>query len=132
MDMIRVQLPRVDTGLFDFGPIAIRGNSNPWPSRHVVGLDGSTPAPFHLGQAWTMDSARRITAMLAGSQGGKTGLGPWWLWQEIQRKRGGRLFAVTASYDLFKLKMLRPCYRCSWISWCRALLGAEIGSWNCA
>ena len=72
----------------------------------MVGLDGSTPAPFHLGQAWTMDSARRITAMLAGSQGGKTGLGPWWLWQEIQRSGAGDYFAVTASYDLFKLKML--------------------------
>jgi hypothetical protein len=45
--------------------------------------------------------------MSAGSQGGKTGWGPWWLKREIYELRGsGDYIAVTASFDLFKLKML--------------------------
>jgi hypothetical protein len=44
--------------------------------------------------------------MLAGTQGGKTGFGPWWLASEIERCGRGDYFAVTAVYDLFKLKML--------------------------
>jgi len=44
--------------------------------------------------------------MLAGTQSGKTALGPWWLHRLIQRSGPGDYLAVTASYDLFKLKML--------------------------
>lgn len=36
-----------------------------------------------------------------------TSWGPWWLWRECYEKRlGGDYIAVTASFDLFKLKML--------------------------
>jgi hypothetical protein len=44
--------------------------------------------------------------MIAGSQGGKTAWGPWWLAREIEQCGGGDYLAVTSSYDLFKLKML--------------------------
>lgn len=45
--------------------------------------------------------------MSAGTQSGKTTLGPWWLMEEIYHRRGGGDYiAVTSSYDLFKLKML--------------------------
>jgi len=45
--------------------------------------------------------------MIAGSQGGKTSYGPWWLKREIYDSRGsGDYIAVTSSYDMFKLKML--------------------------
>lgn len=44
--------------------------------------------------------------MIAGSQGGKTSFGPWWLFDEILNRNGGDYIAVTSSYDLFKLKML--------------------------
>lgn len=44
--------------------------------------------------------------MIAGSQGGKTSFGPWWLMNEIKTISGGDILAVTASFDLFKLKML--------------------------
>jgi hypothetical protein len=45
--------------------------------------------------------------MIAGTQGGKTSLGPWWLKREIYDIRGsGDYIAVTSSFDLFKLKML--------------------------
>src|SRR5207245_1251149 len=51
-----------------------------------------------------------FTFVFAGTQGGKTSFGPWWLWREIQETaRSGELndyIAATASYDLFKLKFL--------------------------
>src|SRR5690606_30690163 len=61
---------------------------------------------FHDGQmrAWT--STRRIVAMIAGSQGGKTSFGPWWLAREVETCGPGDYLAVTATFDLFKLKML--------------------------
>lgn len=76
-----------------------------FPARHIISEDG-TPAPFHRAQEFAHDSQQRIVAMIAGSQGGKTGYGPWWLWQQIQKHGSGDYFAVTSSYDLFKLKML--------------------------
>lgn len=61
---------------------------------------------FHAGQRAAWDSRARFTFMIAGSQSGKTSFGPWWLWREICERGRGDYLAVTASYDLFKLKML--------------------------
>lgn len=84
-----------------------------WPERHVVGPDEETPAPYHIAQNWAWDTRRRFVAMLAGTQGGKTGFGPWWLWREIYGdgdeyagRGAGDYLAVTATFDLFKLKLL--------------------------
>ncbi len=44
--------------------------------------------------------------MMAGTQGGKTSFGPWWLDREIENCGSGDYLAVTSTYDLFKLKML--------------------------
>ena len=85
--------------------------SRPWPSartfpeRHVLGPDGE-PVPFHRGQSLTFDCTRRIIGMLAGTQGGKTIFGPVWLDGEIQACGPGDYFAITSTYDLFKLKLL--------------------------
>ena len=68
---------------------------------------------FHRGQQKAWNSRKRFTFILAGTQGGKTSFGPWWLWREIygdgngyEGKGPGDYLAVTANYDLFKLKML--------------------------
>ena len=61
---------------------------------------------FHQGQTRAWESLARFVFMLAGTQGGKTAFGPWWLWREIKRGGPGDYIAATASYDLFKLKML--------------------------
>lgn len=61
---------------------------------------------FHPGQLRAWDSDKRIVAILAGTQGGKTSFLPWLLWREIQRRGPGDYIAATASYDLFKLKFL--------------------------
>jgi len=44
--------------------------------------------------------------MSSGTQSGKTSFGPWWLATEIEQCGRGDYLAVTATYDLFKLKML--------------------------
>lgn len=67
---------------------------------------------LHPGQTRVWDSDRRFVFMLAGTQGGKTSFGPWWLYREIygfgdKPGRGaGDYLAVTSTFDLFKLKML--------------------------
>ena len=67
---------------------------------------GALRLALHQGQAKAWASPARFTFILAGTQGGKTSFGPWWLWREIQRCGGGDYLAVTSSYDLFKLKFL--------------------------
>ncbi len=79
--------------------------SREWPDRHVVDEQGGA-VPFHIGQEYAHDSLRRIVALISGTQSGKTVYGPWWLDEEIQRLGGGDYYAITATYDLFKLKML--------------------------
>jgi hypothetical protein len=76
-----------------------------WPEYHIHNEAGK-PVPFHMGQTLTWDSKSRITGMFAGSQGGKTAFGPWWLNREVMDRDGGDFLAITATYDLFKLKML--------------------------
>lgn len=73
---------------------------------------GKLDLDLHLGQKACWESARRFVFFISGTQGGKTSFGPWWLWREIYGAdnwpgRGpGDYLAVTATYDLFKLKML--------------------------
>lgn len=61
---------------------------------------------MHIGQARAWRSGKRFVVVLAGTQGGKTSFGPLWCKREIDRCGPGDGLAVTASYDLFKLKML--------------------------
>lgn len=61
---------------------------------------------MHDGQARAWRSDKRFVCVLAGTQAGKTSWGPLWLHREIQRQGAGDYLAVTANYDLFKLKML--------------------------
>lgn len=75
------------------------------PERHILDEVGAW-IPFHSGQDLAWDSEARFTFVLAGSQGGKTSFGPRWLLREIQRRGRGDYLAATATYDLFKLKML--------------------------
>jgi hypothetical protein len=75
--------------------------------------DGQLWLNQHPGQQRAWDSSRRFVAVLAGLQSGKTSWGPWWLAREIRRLGSGDYIAATASYDLFKLKMLpalRACF----------------------
>jgi hypothetical protein len=68
--------------------------------------NGKARLYLHPGQSKAWDCERRFVFVVAGTQGGKTSFGPWWLWREIKRQGAGDYLAVTATYDLFKLKML--------------------------
>jgi hypothetical protein len=61
---------------------------------------------LHAGQTKAWDSDRRFTFIYAGTQGGKTSFEPWWLRREIANRGDGDYLAVTATYDLLKLKFL--------------------------
>lgn len=61
---------------------------------------------LHEAQAQVWESARRYVFFVAGTQSGKTTFGPWWLFREIQACGPGDYLAVSATYDLFKLKLL--------------------------
>lgn len=64
----------------------------------------------HKGQWQALQSQKRFIFILAGTQSGKTSFVPWWLNAEITRTSdpngNNDYLAVTASYDLFKLKFL--------------------------
>ena len=76
-------------------------------ANELVTLDGDRlRLSFHPGQTRAWDSERRFVFVIAGTQSGKTSWGPWWLRREIERCGEGDYLAVTATYDLFKLKML--------------------------
>lgn len=76
------------------------------PELFTVNAEGKCELSMHRDQLRAWDSTARIVAVIAGSQGGKTSWGPWWLWREIQRCGAGDYIAATATFDLFKLKML--------------------------
>jgi hypothetical protein len=59
---------------------------------------------LHAGQARAWDSKKRFTYIIAGTQSGKTSFLPLMLDREIMRHGRGDYLAVTATYDLFKLK----------------------------
>lgn len=61
---------------------------------------------FHPGQQRAWDSNKRFVLVIAGTQSGKTAFGPWWLMREISQRGPGDYLAVSATYDLFKRKML--------------------------
>lgn len=72
---------------------------------------------FHRGQGEAWDCEARFPFILAGAQSGKTAFEPWWLAREIGRTadiNGGDndYLAVTATFDLFKLKFLPELLTC--------------------
>ena len=74
-------------------------------------IDGEVELNLHPGQVLVWDSKKRFVFALAGKQSGKTCLGPWWLFREIQRCGSGDYLAVTANYPLFTRKMLPELLR---------------------
>lgn len=72
--------------------------------------DGGLSLDFHPGQWELWDCDKRFIFGLAGTQGGKTSFIPSWLHREIYHPAIGRgsgdYLAITATYDLFKLKFL--------------------------
>lgn len=74
---------------------------------------------LHPGQTRAHDSKKRFVFIIAGTQSGKTSYEPIWLEREIQEKGNGDYLAVTATYDLLKLKFLPELqnYFCHLFGW---------------
>lgn len=72
---------------------------------HLTG-DGRARFKLHRGQAKAWRARERFVFVIAGTQSGKTSFVPLWLDREIREKGQGDYLAVTASYDMFKLKFL--------------------------
>lgn len=68
--------------------------------------NGQLDIYLHDGQRRAWDSLKRFVFMIAGKQSGKTIFGPLWLFRIIQLLGGGDYLAVSATYDLFKMKLL--------------------------
>lgn len=59
---------------------------------------------LHPGQTRAWESKRRFVWVIAGTQSGKTSFVPIWLDREIKIRGRGDFLAVTATFDMFKLK----------------------------
>ena len=71
--------------------------------------NGKLTINLHPGQTRAWDSKARYTFIIAGTQSGKTSFLPMWLDREMRDSGPGDYIAVTATYDLFKLKFLAIC-----------------------
>lgn len=61
---------------------------------------------LHRGQKQAARSKKRFVVVLAGTQGGKTSYGPFWLWKEIKARGPGDYLVVTPTYPLLLKKAL--------------------------
>ncbi len=61
---------------------------------------------FHDGQLKALESTRRFILLLAGTQSGKTSFGPYWLYEEIQKRGPGDYLVATPTFTLLELKAL--------------------------
>lgn len=65
---------------------------------------------YHPGQQRVMESLARTILLLAGTQSGKTIMGPFWMAREISRRGPGDYLVATPTYPLLELKCL-PAYK---------------------
>ncbi len=67
----------------------------------TVDSDGGLPTiHLHERQAQLWESTARFVAAVAGSQAGKTALGPWWLLREMRDKGPGNYLLVAPTFRL--------------------------------
>lgn len=60
----------------------------------------------HPGQQRALDSTRRFVFILAGTQSGKTLMGPIWMYDEMQKRGAGDYLAISPSYPLQQKKLV--------------------------
>jgi hypothetical protein len=69
-------------------------------------IDGRLVFSPHAGQWRAWQSEKRFIAVIAGTQSGKTALGPHWLLREIGRRGPGDYLVVTPTFQLLEKKAL--------------------------
>lgn len=83
-----------------------RLNDGTMPLYEVDKAAGRVVLNLHEGQMRAWDNPARFVFMIAGKQSGKTIFGPVWLLRTIMALGAGDYLAISATYDLFKLKLL--------------------------
>ncbi len=79
------------------------------PPVDLVEVDPSTGEVrlnFHPGQWRAWEAEERFVLVLAGTQGGKTAFGPWWLYREIERQGQGDYLIAAPTFRLLEPKIL--------------------------
>jgi hypothetical protein len=77
------------------------------PELAAIEPDGTLSfAQFHQGQREAYWSEARFTLVLAGTQGGKTAVGPPWLLKQMQQRGPGDYMVVSPTYTLMEKKAL--------------------------
>lgn len=76
------------------------------PKLYQFDADGVFRVYPHDGQAAALMSEKRFIFALAGTQSGKTAIGPVWLWNEMKRCGPGDYMAISPSYPLQQRKLL--------------------------
>ena len=61
---------------------------------------------LHKGQKKALKSDKRYVVVLAGTQSGKTSFGPYWMYEEIQKRGPGDYLIATPTFPLLELKLL--------------------------
>jgi len=86
--------------------IVVHDNDGSQPLYQFDAALGLLNIYLHEGQRRAWESQARFRFMIAGKQSGKTVFGPLALLEAIQQQGAGDYLAVSATFDLFKLKML--------------------------
>lgn len=73
---------------------------------YLIDSSGHWRFRYHDGQKRVMSSEARFILMLAGTQVGKTVIGPWWMLREIARRGPGDYMIVAPSYPLMNKKVV--------------------------
>ena len=93
-------------------------------SPYVIGVEANgtkslEPCKWHRGQREALASRSPITLVLAGTQSGKTALGPWWLMREILRGGPGDYLVAGPTHPTLNLNAIPAFERlfCSTLKW---------------
>lgn len=86
--------------------IEVHDNDGTKPLYALDRVAGVLRIYLHEGQRPAWESQARFVFMIAGKQSGKTVFGPLWLFKVIQALGAGDYLAISATFDLFKLKLL--------------------------
>ena len=75
----------------------------PDPAPKFITRDGPTPVVHaHAGQWDAYTAPERFVLILAGTRGGKTAIGPWWLLKVMQRMGPGEYLCAAPTFKLLK------------------------------
>jgi hypothetical protein len=86
--------------------MAVSATPPPPPDLYEVCEDGEIKLNMHQGQWRAWEADERFVVVLAGTQGGKTSWGPWWLLREVEAQGQGDYLIAAPTYTILEPKIL--------------------------